>query len=63
MKLNAADSLHWTSESVSAEELWDITHENAKIIAESVPVTKTMMHRSGAIKSRSVWDRTLLIKQ
>ena len=60
--LKLAESLNWKAQLNSVDDQWNLIHNNAKIMSESVPVIRTRVNLSGVSKTRPMWDRSCLVK-
>ena len=59
----AAKKIAWTrNDSHGIEDVWDNLHSKLMEISEKVPTVTTRVTHSGAVKTRSPWDRPFLIK-
>ena len=58
----ANDSLRWKYDSVSVDVLWNSMLENAMKIVDLVPICKIHVSHTGAVKTKSVWERPCLEK-
>ena len=60
--IDASDDLSWDCDSNSVDTLWNNIHESAMKIVELVPISKINVSHTGAVKTKSVWDRPCLEK-
>ena len=58
----ANQNLQWECGSDSVDILWKSMHTNAMKIVDLVPISKIRVSHTGAVKTKSVWDRPCLEK-